>query len=144
MATTEDEIRDVERRISEEAFGEGNLDLLDEYVAEEYVGHNPGAQEDIHGREELKEFVTTFRSAFPDLDVTVEDQIVEGDRVVQRNRLTGTHEGELMGIPPTGESVEITAIGITAWEDGKGVEHWAQVDMMGLMEQLGVVEPAGE
>lgn len=72
MATTEDEIKELERRISEEGFGEGNLDLLDEYVAAEYIGHNPGAQEDIRGRAELKEFVRMFRSAFPDLDVTVE------------------------------------------------------------------------
>lgn len=139
MAQTEAELKEKQRRFTTEVFGEGNLDVIDEVIADEYVGHNPGG-DDIHGPAELKEFVETYRSAFPDLEVTTEDLLVEGNKTVQRNRITGTHDVELMGIPPTGESVEIEAMGISVWEDGKGVEHWSQVDMMGLMEQLGVTE----
>lgn len=137
MATTEAELKELQRRITGEVFGEGNFDIIDELIAEEYVGHNPSG-EDIHGPEEFKEFVEMYRTEFPDLEVTTEDLFAEGNKTVQRNRFTGTHEGELMGIPPTGETVEVEAMGISRWEDGKGVEHWSQVDMMGLMEQLGV------
>lgn len=137
MATTEAELKELQRRFTNQVFNEGNLDVIDELIAEEYVGHNPGGEE-IQGREEFKEFVRMYRAAFPDLEVTTEDIFAEGNKTVTRYTLTGTHEGELMGIPPTGETVEIETMGISRWEDGQGVEHWSQVDMMGLMEQLGV------
>ena len=85
-----------------------------------------------------------FRSAFPDLNVTVEDSIAEGDKVVQRLSQTGTHEGEFMGVEPTGRKVTSSGIIIGRLEDGKAVKEWAQLDQMGLMQQLGVVEPPGE
>lgn len=98
----------------------------------------------MHGPEEYKEQITLFRSAFPDLEVTVEDIVAEGDRVVLRNRLTGTHEGEFMGIPPTGRKVESTGLVMGRIREGKAVEEWPQPDTLGLMQQLGVVEPPGE
>lgn len=137
MATTEAELKELQRQFTKQVLNDGNLDVIDELIAEEYVGHNPGG-EDIHGPEELKEFFKMYRAAFPDLEVTTQDLLAEGNKTVQRNILTGTHEGELMGIPPTGETVEVETMGISRWEDGQGVEHWSQVDMMGLMEQLGV------
>lgn len=139
MSTTSSDVKALEREFTTEVLADAtNLDAIDEYVADDYVGHNPGDQEDIHGPEELKAFTELLHSAFPDLELTVEDTIAEGNKVVQRTRLTGTHEGEFQGISPTGQSVEVTTVGITVWEDDKAVEHWAQIDMLGLLEQLGV------
>lgn len=142
MATTETQNKELMRRVSEEAWGAGNLDVIDEYFADDFVSHNP-ASGDIHGPEEYKEGIKMFRSAFPDLEVTVEDLIAEGDKVVLRASQTGTHEGEFMGIEPTGKTVEISGVVIGRINDGKAVEQWPQLDMMGLMQQLGVVEAPG-
>lgn len=140
MATTEAEHKEIVRRVSTEAYGGGNLDVIDEYFDDDFVSHNP-VMDDVHGPEEYKEFVSMFRSAFPDMEVSVEDQIAEGNKVVDRHTAKATHEGELMGIEATGKEVEVEGIVVVRFEDGKVVEEWAQADMMGLMEQLGVVEP---
>lgn len=105
MSSTEAENKEIARRVAEEAWGEGKLELIDEYFAEEFVSHDPVGPEGIHGPEEYKEQITMFRSAFPDLTVTIEDSIAEGDKVVQRLGQTGTHEGEFMGVEPTGRQV---------------------------------------
>lgn len=80
-----------------------------------------------------------FVSAFPDMHLTVEDQIAEGDRVVTRWTMHGTHQGELMGIPPTGKAVTISGTSIDRLAGGKVAEHWAEFDLLGLMQQLGVI-----
>lgn len=143
MATTETDNKEMARRIAEEAWGEGNLEVIDEFLAEEFVSHNSAVPEDVHGPEGYKETIRMFRSAFPDLEVTIEDSIAEGDKVVLRVSQSGTHEGELMGIEPTGQYVETTGIVIGRAEDGKAVEEWAQLDNLGMMQQLGVIEPPG-
>src|SRR4051812_6753616 len=111
----------------EEAVNQGNLDLIDEVIAADYVGHEP--DEDLHGPEGYKQFLTMFRSAFPDLHLTVEDEIAEGDRVASRFTVRGTHQGELMSIPPTGKQITVTGITICRFEDGKVVEEWENPDM---------------
>lgn len=140
MATTEADNTEIARRVSVEAWGEGNFAVIDEYFADDFVGHNPATGE-TRGPGEYKEQITT---AFPDLDATVEDQIADGNKVVQRIRATGTHEGELMGVEPTGKTVEVSGIVIGWIDDGTVAEEWAQIDMLGLMQQLGVVDPPGE
>lgn len=140
MATTEAEHKEIVRRVSTEAYGGGNFDVIDEYFDDDFVSHNP-VMDDVHGPEEYKEFVSMFRSAFPDMEVSVEDQIAEGNKVVDRHTVKATHEGELLGIEATGMEIEVEGIVIVRFEDGKIVEEWAQADMMGLMEQLGAVEP---
>ena len=90
----------VSRRVAEEIFNEGNLDLADELYAPDYVLHDPSLPEDLHGPEALKQYAAMNLGAFPDARVTVEDQIAEGDMVVTRWTATGTHTGELLGIPP--------------------------------------------
>jgi steroid delta-isomerase-like uncharacterized protein len=80
-----------------------------------------------------------FRSAFPDLQFTMEDQIADGDKVVHRLTATGTHRGEFMGIPPTDKRVRVTGVNINQFVDGKIVEAWGFMDMMGLMQQLGAI-----
>ncbi len=137
METTETENKEIARRVAEDAWGEGNLDIIDEYFAADFVSHNPAIGE-IRGPDEYKQQITMFRSAFSDLATTVEDQIADGDKVVQRISQTGTHEGEFMGINPTGNQVTNTGIVIGRVKNGKAVEEWPQLDMMGLMQQLGV------
>ncbi len=93
------------------------------------------------GREGFKTFVTTFREAFPDLQVTVEDMIAEGDKVAARATMRGTHQGEFLGIPPSGNSIEVPVVDIVRFSDGMGVEHWGVTDNMAMMVQLGVASP---
>ena len=130
--------RAVVDRLTEEVFNQGNVDVIDELVAEDFVEHDPmpGVEPD---REGFKQFISTLRSAFPDLRTEVEDQIAEGDRVVERWRSTATHQGEFMGVPATGKRVTIEGMDISRIEAGKIVEHWTKVDILGLMEQLGAI-----
>ncbi len=130
------------RRAVEEVFNKGNFAILDELFASDYVDHVAGAQE-VRGPEGMKQFATTYRTAFPDLDITIEDQIAEGDKVVTRWTGRGTHQGELEGIPPTGKQATVTGIAIDRIVNGKVVETWDQFDTLGMMQQLGVV-PAPE
>ena len=132
----------VARRVWKEAINEGNLSVLDEIVAEDAVDHSavPGTAQ---GREGVKQMISMYQNAFSDFHATLEDLIAEGDKVVQRVTVRGTHTGELMGIPPTGKDIEISAIHISRFKDGKEVEHWSNADIMGMMQQLGVApEPA--
>jgi steroid delta-isomerase-like uncharacterized protein len=89
------------------------------------------------GAEGVRQQFDAFRVAFPDFHATIHDQIAEGDKVVTRKVFHGTHQGELMGIPPTGRQVEIEVIDIVRLEDGRIVEHWNVVDRLGLLQQLG-------
>ena len=90
------------RRVLEGMFNKGNLDVADELLALNYVDHDPAMPEDIRGPERFQQYVGTYRSAFSDLHLQIEDQVAEGDKVVTRWTGTGTHDGELSGIPPTG------------------------------------------
>jgi steroid delta-isomerase-like uncharacterized protein len=128
-------------RYWEEVANKGNLDIVDEICAPDYVCHQ--ADQDIRGPEGVKQFIFMLRAAFPDLHVTVEDVIAEGDKIVQRWTGHGTHQGELMGIPPTGNHVSVAGITISRFEDGKVSEEWEVYDMMGMMQQLGVI-PSSE
>lgn len=141
--TANEENKELVRRSNEEVWDKGNLDHLDDYVAEDYVEYNSASPEPIRGREGYKQNVEMVRGAFPDLSVTTEDLIAEGDKVVTRYTLTGTHQNPFMGIEPTGNEVKIEGISIGRLEDGRVVEGWTNIDVMGMMQQLGVVEPPG-
>jgi steroid delta-isomerase-like uncharacterized protein len=129
----------VFRQIVEEIFNQGNISLFDELVAPDFIEHEELPPGIPVGREGAKVLFTQLRSAFPDFKAEIEDLIAEGDRVVVRMQWTGTHEGEFMGIPPTGRSISIEVIDIVRFESGKFVEHWGIMDNMGMMQQLGVV-----
>jgi steroid delta-isomerase-like uncharacterized protein len=135
--------KELIQRYFEEAWNKGNLSVLDEIVAADYVNHNPFAPGLPPGPEGLKPIFSGLRAAFPDLHYTIEEQIADGDRVVTRWGFRGTHEGELMGIPATGKQVNITGTQIERIVDGKIVEHWRQSDDLGMLQQLGVI-PSGE
>ncbi len=131
------------RRFFEEVWNDKNLEAIDELVAADSVDHAlpPGLPQ---GREGAKAFTGMYLSAFPDTKMTIEDIITEGDKVVTRWRATGTHTGELMGIPATGKQVTVTGLDINRYSNGKIVEHWGEFDQMGMMQQLGVIPAPAE
>jgi steroid delta-isomerase-like uncharacterized protein len=129
--------KEIVRRLGVEPW-EGNLGVIDELVASNYVGHDP-AMPNQQGPEGIKEFITGYLAAFPDGRITIDDQFASGDLVATRWMGRGTQTGELMGIPPTGKQVTITGITISRVENGKVVEEWTNWDMLGMLQQLGVV-----
>jgi steroid delta-isomerase-like uncharacterized protein len=131
------------RRLMDEVVNKGNLDIIDELVAADVVEHEellPGLPQN---REGVKQFFAILRSAFPDIKATIEDVIAEGDKVVARGTMSGTHQGEFMGIPATGKKVSFGAIDILRITNGKFVEHWGLTDSMAMMQQLGVIPGPG-
>jgi len=139
-----EENKAIVRQQEEELFTQGNLDAADELYAPDYVGHDPSNPEDIRGLEAAKQAASDYRKAFPDLRVTVEDVIAEGDKVAARLRFRGTHRGELDGIAPTGRRVDCTGIVISRMEGGKIAEDWANFDDLGMKQQLGAVSKPGQ
>jgi predicted ester cyclase len=130
------------RRLVDEVQNRGNIAAVDEIAAPMFVNHSapPSVPSD---REGVKQVTLLFRQAFPDGSMTVEDMIAEGDAVATRKTFRGTHEGEFMGIPPTGRHVAIGLIDIVRVVDGRVVEHWNVVDNLGLLQQLGVLPSPG-
>ena len=132
-----------ERRVVEEILNKGNLSAIPELITTDYIYHGAAGM-DVKGAEGFKRTVMQIRAAFPDLHVTIEDMVGEQDKVVVRLTYRGTHEGDLLGIPPTGKKTAITEIKIIYWQDGKAVEAWGILDMYGLMQQLGALPPTEE
>jgi len=140
MSTEENKALD--RHVLEKVWHKGNLAVVDELADENVVNHVPSGPP-LKGPEAYKQFVLMYRSAFPDLHFTIEDQIAEGDKVVMRYTARGTHKGELMGIPPTGKQITVTGITIGHIVGGKYVESWANYDALGMIQQLGVIASMG-
>ncbi|WP_222913407.1 ester cyclase [Natrinema sp. SYSU A 869] len=140
--TTPEENKRLARRFPEEVATEGKVDLIDEICAEDVIGHNPLGE--IHGRDELKDHLESLQTAFGEFSATVEEVIAEGNLVAMRVTLQGTHAGEFMGVDPTGTEFEVVNMVFTRVKDGQIVERWVQPDMLGLMQQLGVIEQPGE
>jgi steroid delta-isomerase-like uncharacterized protein len=135
MSTKENKA--IIRRNYEEAFNDGNLSVLDEIVAPEFILH--GAPPGSTGPEVLRQAMRSLRTAFPDGHMTVEDLIAEGDKVVARLTLRGTHSGDFQGIPPTGKQVTMTGISISRITDNKIQEYWSNRDDLEVMRQLGAL-----
>jgi steroid delta-isomerase-like uncharacterized protein len=125
-----------------EAFNASDLDKAVDVFAANAVIHNSGAADALNV-EGFKQFGGVFRTAFPDGELTVEEMIVEGDKVVSRVTYRGTHTGDLMGIPPTGRPVTVSAMIIDQFADGKIVESWRLFDQMSMMQQLGLIPTPG-
>jgi steroid delta-isomerase-like uncharacterized protein len=138
------ENRAVLDRLNDEVLRQRKVDVLDELLADDFVEHDPppGVAGD---REGFKDLMRTVHQAFDDQVHTVYDQIAEGDRVVERWDMTATHVGDWMGIAPTGKRITLSGIDISRLENGRMVEHWMQIDLLGLFEQLGAIPaPDGE
>jgi len=125
------------RQFVEEAQTRHNLTAVDEYLSPDFVDHSvpPGLPPD---REGVKMQFSMFFAAMPDLQAIIHDQVADDNKVVTRKTLRGTHKGDLMGIPPTGKTIDINVIDILAVKDGKVTDHWNMVDQLGLMMQLGL------
>jgi predicted ester cyclase len=134
--------KDLGRRFYDEVMVQGELDVIDELVAETYVEHQeiPGVTPDRAG---LKQFVEMNRAAFPDLQVEVLGMAVDGDQLWMHVAMTGTHQGEFNGIAPTGKSVRAEMIDRVRIVDDKAVEHWGVSDDLGMLTQLGVIPEMG-
>lgn len=138
-----EENKSLAHRFIDEVYNKGNLDFIDEVVAPNWVEHDPSSPEGMSSSlEGAKRFVEMYRNAFPDIQITVEDLIAEKNKVVTRWTARGTHQGELMGIPPSGNRVEVTGINIDRIEGGKVVESWSNYDTLGMMQQIGAVPSA--
>ena len=126
----------IVRRYLEQIFNERRIDLFEEFLIENYQIYGAGI---APGREAAKEWCTLIGAAFPDMRLTVEDMIAEGDKVVIRGAFSGTHQGELFGIPATGKRITQTSVFIFRLVKGEIVEGWYAVNDLDLMQQLGVI-----
>ena len=132
----------IVRRFFDEVLNQKNLGVADELCAENYVLNVPPNPE-ILGTEGLKQFLNTLFTALPDVHYTVEDMVAEGDKVAFRWTCCGTHQGEYMKIAPTLKEITVTGINILRIASGKIKKDWANVDFLGMMQQLGVIPPPG-
>ncbi len=126
------------RRFVEEVQNRGNLALLDELVAPTFVNHSapPGVPAGVEG---VRMVTALFRQAFPDGRMTIEDMVADEETVVTRKTFRGTHQGEFLGLPPTGKPVTIGLIDILRIVGGRVTDHWLEADMLGLLQQLGAI-----
>jgi steroid delta-isomerase-like uncharacterized protein len=128
----------IARRFNEEVWGRGDQAVLEELLDPDFVDHDALPGQDP-GREGHKQILAAFHSAFPDLNVTTEDIVNEGEKVVSRWTARGTHNGELLGIAPTGNGVTIKGIDVLRVAEGRIVERWSQFNSLEMMQQLGAV-----
>lgn len=131
------------RRMVEEVFNRGNIGLVDEFFAPDFIEREELPPGFPPGREGVKQLTQVLRSAFPDFKATIEDMIADGDKVVVRMTWRGTHKGEFMGIPPTGKSISFGVIDIVRFAGDKFMEHWGIMDSMSMMQQLGAIPAPG-
>ena len=126
------------RNFIEKGLNQRDLSALETYFSSDLIDHAlpPGLPPGLEGR---KIFASALLAAFPDLQVDVEDLIAEGDKLVTRYSVRGTHKGDLMGIPATGKEVSITGTAIDRFVNGQSIEHWEIIDQVGMMQQLGVI-----
>jgi steroid delta-isomerase-like uncharacterized protein len=127
------------------AVDRGDIEAFDDLFVEDYVHHDPALpQEYQRSRDAYKRLHAMFRAALPDLRFVLEDDVAEGDRVVGRWTVQGTHRGDLLGIPPTGRSVTVTGIQILRTAGGRIAERWVNFDALGMLRQIGAVSDPGQ
>ncbi len=133
----------IAQRFNEDVWGRGDEAALEELLDPDFIDHDalPGQSPDREGHRQI---LAAFRSAFPDLNVTTEDIVGEGDKVVTRWTARGTHQGDLMGIAPTGNGVTIKGIDVLRVTEGRIAERWSQFNDLELMQQLGAVPAPGQ
>jgi len=122
----------------------GNLAIVEELCAPDYVDHNPPLPGMPAGNQGVRQANVALREAFPDTVHVIQDQIAEGDTVVTRLLGRGTFRGAILGLPPNGKVIEIAGISVHRLAGGKLVEHWAQADLLGFLQQLGAIPPLGQ
>lgn len=138
--TTPDEHKNRLRRLYEGVWNGENPDVADELVHPEYIIHDREIADERRGPALYKTLASMTRESFPDMEFTIDDSFASEDKVAVRWTMTGTHDGPMFDSEPTGRDVELTAIEINRYEDGKLIETWTQSDMLRLMQQLDVTE----
>ncbi len=144
--STQEQVKALTRRVYEEIFGQGQLALIDDLCRPDYIEHVPPVTpgQPTRGPEALKAIVNRIRTAFPDLQITIEDMLVDGESVAVRSTWRGTHTGMFGQIAPTGKQAVWAVMDIGRIADGKLAEHWGHPDLLGLLQQLGAAPaPAG-
>jgi steroid delta-isomerase-like uncharacterized protein len=136
--------KNVVRRLFEEVWNKGNLQVTDELFTPNYHHHDASTPDVGRGPESEKKRATLYRTAFPDLRLTIEDLIADGETVMVRWSCRGTHKGDLSGIAPTGKQINISGVSIARFANGKMAEGWVNWDALSLMQQLGVVPELGK
>jgi len=129
----------LSRRVLDEAFNAGNIDVIDELVTTDFVNHDAALPEAMIGPDAAKATISGYRTAFPDLRITIEQQIADDQGVATRWSAKGTHQGDLMGMSPTGKQATVTGITIDRIVNGRIAESWTNWDTLGMLQQLGVV-----
>lgn len=132
------------KRFYDEVMGKGNLKAIDELVADDFVEHYAPDPRIPANKAGLHQMMGMFRTAFPDLQITIEDIIAKGDKVWVYTTMRGTNKGEFMGMPATGKKIEVKGVDILRFVNGKAVEHWGLNDDYSMMVQLGVIPPPGQ
>ena len=131
----------VYRRLVDDVWNRGDSAAVDAIFAPEFVGNDPAPPSLLRGPEGMKRFVAQMRAAFPDWTVTTDDVMVDGDKLVSRWTVRGTHRGLFAGVEPTGRTIEMHGISIHRIVGGRIVENWHGVDKLGLLRQIGAVSP---
>lgn len=133
-----DQYKTAARNLIEKGFNQKDLSAFEAYFSTSLTDHAlpPGMPEGFEGR---RMFYSAMLAAFPDMEVRIEDLFAEGDKLVMRWSVRGTHNGDMMGIPPTGKQISVGGIAIDRFENGQSVEHWEVFDQVGLMQQLGAI-----
>ena len=132
-----DQNKKIVQQLFNDAINARNLSVADEVIAPGFVNH--GMQSPTNGPEGFIQVIQQFTNSFPDMKVQLEEVIAEGETVATRGSWKGTHKGNFMGIPATDKQVHVSYIDIWKVRDGKCVENWVQMDMVGLMQQLGAI-----
>lgn len=138
-----EENKAIIRRWLEEGWTNGNLSVADELIDPDFIAHVAGGQAVPSGPDGVRQIVTAWRTGFPDGRMVIDDLIGVADKVVIRMTWRGTHQGDFYGIAPTNRQVSVTSIGIDRVVNGKIVEGWGEVDMLGMYQQLGVIAALG-
>src|SRR5215471_11136803 len=139
MSTSEEEIKALYHPTFEEAFNQGNLAIVDDLVAPDYLNHEEPLGTRSRGSDSTRQIVRMLRRAFPDLHITIEDLVAERNTVASRVTMSGTHLGPFQGIPPAGRSFQQAQMHFVRFRDGKSIEHRAVRDDLGMMRQLGLI-----
>lgn len=137
------EKKQVVRQIIESVWNKGDAKFAGENIAPNAITHDPMIPNAAPGAAALLEQMRLYRSAFPDLRMTIDDQFADGETVVTRWTARGTHNAALLGVAPTHRKVTVTGIQIDRFENGKVIESWVNWDSMGLMQQIGMLPPLG-
>ena len=141
-----EENKEKVRRFMEEAFGQDKPELLEDLLDPDFVRYDPYIEAgEVRGVQTVKENIVWFHNVFPDLTCTIEDQVAEGEKVVSRYTIRGTHQGEeFFRVPASGKRIEMRSIQIDRFEGGKMVEERAEFDLLGALQQLGAVPEPGQ